>query len=95
MVNKNYNRGRAREYSTMRILENCGYECIRSAGSHGMFDVIAWNKSGVRFIQIKLDCKPTLAELEGLQECRSIPAGCTVELWTFKTGSKAPLIRVF
>lgn len=79
----------------MRILEAAGYECMRSAGSHGKFDVLAWNQSQVRFIQIKLDCKPTQVELEALRGYDNIPVWCTVELWTFTTGSKTPQIKVF
>jgi len=41
MVNKNYIRGRNREYMVIKILKKEGYIAQRSAGSHGV-DVIAW-----------------------------------------------------
>jgi len=44
MTNKNYNRGRAFEYRVKRFLENRGYMCFRSAGSHSVADLIAFKR---------------------------------------------------
>ena len=44
MPNKNYNRGRAAEYSVIAHLKKIGYNAHRSAGSHGC-DIICWNVS--------------------------------------------------
>lgn len=49
MPNAKYISGRAFEYETMREFKKLGYETFRTAGSHGLFDVIA----------VKRDC-PTL-----------------------------------
>jgi Holliday junction resolvase len=49
----NYRRGVEKERECMRILEAAGYETARTAGSHGLFDVIAINHLGVRLIQLK------------------------------------------
>lgn len=52
----NYKRGRAKEYSTMKKLRECGYDIVfRSAGSHSPIDVIGINTSLqiIKFIQNK------------------------------------------
>jgi len=40
-MNKNYKNGAAREYRIMKKLEQEGWFCIRSAGSHSPIDIIA------------------------------------------------------
>lgn len=55
MPNRNYTRGRAREYRVMTIYRDCGYRVIRASGSHGEFDLIAYLPSAKpAFIQCKL-----------------------------------------
>lgn len=47
MTNKNYRRGRAYEYKMIRQLVEGGLDrrdCHRSAGSHGVFDIIAFDQ---------------------------------------------------
>lgn len=44
MPNKNYINGVALERSVMDELEARDYHCFRSAGSHGLADVTAFNK---------------------------------------------------
>lgn len=58
MPSKNYNAGRRMEYLFKQELENWGYLVIRSAGSHGPFDLIAVDHADlfhhpVRLIQVK------------------------------------------
>lgn len=48
----------------MRWLELLGYETFRTAGSHGVCDVIAVNHIGCIFIQVKFNCDPTPTEIE-------------------------------
>ena len=48
-----YSNGAARERRIMRKLEEEGYYTIRSAGSHGVADIVAVKKGEVRFIQSK------------------------------------------
>jgi predicted RNA binding protein YcfA (HicA-like mRNA interferase family) len=38
-----YAAGVEAERKTMAVLEAAGYQTARMAGSHGMFDVIAWD----------------------------------------------------
>lgn len=48
----NYRRGIAKERELQKLLEESGYETMRTAGSHGLFDVIAFGPN-VRCIQVK------------------------------------------
>ena len=54
MVNVNYRRGRAKEYRVKKKYEKCGYYVVRTAGSHGVCDLVAFGKCGnVLPIQVK------------------------------------------
>ena len=52
---KAYNYGRSKEYWVKKFLEERGYIVIRSAGSKGLFDIVAVHpeKGIVRLIQVK------------------------------------------
>lgn len=89
----NYTKGRRAEYKVMRILEVAGYDCIRSSGSHTLWDVVAINKSQVRFIQVKINCKPIPAEKEAM-ELFIVPDNCSKELWVFRDYIKMPDIKI-
>jgi hypothetical protein len=45
MPNKNYINGRSLEYRIKNILKENGFYVVRSAGSHGKWDLIAVNES--------------------------------------------------
>ena len=58
MPNKNYVKGRAKEYKICKKLKEEGFDITqRTAGSHSPIDVIAINKSlrTIKFIQAKPD----------------------------------------
>ncbi len=40
MPNRNYNRGRNYEYEIVNLFKEAGYDAQRTAGSHGVFDII-------------------------------------------------------
>ena len=54
MVNRNYRRGRAKEYRIKKKYEKCGYYVIRTAGSHSVCDLVAFRHGAV----IPIQCKP-------------------------------------
>ena len=56
MPNPNYIKGRNFEYAVMRHLRTVGYDAMRTAGSHGQFDIVAIHKSQgcIEFIQCKV-----------------------------------------
>lgn len=54
MVTKAYEKGRNYEYYIKSKLEKAGFFVVRSAGSHGVFDLIAIDQNGkVYGIQVK------------------------------------------
>ena len=58
MPNKNYVRGRNKEYRICKELRDAGYTIVqRTAGSHSPFDVIAVHKENrsILFVQAKPD----------------------------------------
>lgn len=64
-----YERGKRMERQAVEDLEALGYGAQRTAGSHGPFDVIAWDESMVMLIQVKRsDESPYFAQL--IEEAR-------------------------
>lgn len=61
-------KGARNEWRTIRWLESQGYRCVRSAGSHGVWDVIALGADGVLLVQVKSNRWPSAKELALLHE---------------------------
>jgi len=75
-------KGTSKEYKAIRLLRNEGYYTVRSAGSHGLWDIVAYNHTKVRFIQVKsAGVKPSAAERRALLHA-SVPRNCSKEIWT-------------
>ena len=53
MPNKNYLRGVVVERKAKEELEQRGYTVFRCAGSHGIFDLIAFSTKDIRLVQCK------------------------------------------
>lgn len=72
MPNPNYIAGRNFEYDVMRAYREAGYDCLRMAGSHGYFDVVAVHKTQpvIDLIQCKVVNTPALADrlVKGFRE---------------------------
>ena len=47
MPNKNYLAGRTSEYKVMKDLRSKGLEALRTAGSHGVADIVAFHPRGL------------------------------------------------
>ena len=57
MPNKNYVKGRRKEYKICKELKEQGYDIVqRSAGSHSPVDVFAFRKSDRKVLLVQ--CKP-------------------------------------
>jgi predicted RNA binding protein YcfA (HicA-like mRNA interferase family) len=56
-MNKKYIKGRNFEYQINKILSKSGFQTIRSAGSHGLFDIIAFKKLGDEIMTIFIQAK--------------------------------------
>lgn len=72
--NNKYRRGRALEYRVKKWLEERGFHVIRSAGSHGRYDLVAISDREIVFIQCKLNQPSKLIELEKMP-CSFLQAG--------------------
>jgi len=70
LPNKNYQKGRSKEYKIKKILEREGYIVLRTAGSHGFADLVAISKEErlIRFIQCKPDDFPKSEENKLMEE---------------------------
>jgi hypothetical protein len=58
-----YSKGRRREYQTIDWLQERGFECVRAAGSKGVFDIVAFSFATVLLVQVKCNRKPSGDEL--------------------------------
>jgi Holliday junction resolvase-like predicted endonuclease len=83
-----YSKGRAIEQRVMTFLKMSGFSAMRSAGSKGVFDIIAYNKEMVRFIQIKSGASPRKsmykADIESIMSTEVPPVLSSRELWIHK-----------
>lgn len=59
----NYTRGRAFEYVRKAFYEEMGYAVLRTAGSHGLFDLVAIRGTQVMLIQCKRVRSQSAADL--------------------------------
>ena len=73
-----YARGRQIEWKAQHELEKKGLSTIRTAGSHGLVDVIAWSDEEIIFIQCKRSKVPIkaacsfAADLEEMRNSRPL-----------------------
>ena len=77
----NYQKGVRLEREAKKVLEAGRYYVIRSAGSHGLFDLVAVNEYHTRLIQVRKGRSLSSAERKAI---KSIPVAKEVvkELWT-------------
>jgi len=85
MKTTNYIRGRKKEYELKHKLERQGFTVFRTAGSHGVADLIAIKEGIARFIQIKFTKKPISFNQEAneLRELSSENIGLYFELYHY------------
>ena len=91
MPNQKYRRGAAVEYKAKAFLENHGFHVMRSAGSKGIFDIVAFKvEDGVMLVRL-VQCKSTIAEYNTIKkdynsvfEHRTDDKNCSVELWIYE-----------
>ncbi len=89
----NYEKGRRREYQVIRTMEAAGFYCIRAAGSHGLFDVVAIGPNELRLIQVKANQMASQAEQESLREFDLGPEGTSKFIWLYINGQRKPIIH--
>lgn len=78
----NYANGAAMERLAKAELESQGYKVVRSAGSHSLVDLVAWDAYGFRLIQIKKSKHKRSFGKEVRQlKTLPVPEGTAKELW--------------
>ena len=77
-----YRLGRRLEYRIKKLLEEHGYEVIRSAGSHGRWDLVAVKDKIVRLIQVKKG-KVQKHKIKDLMPLLTKPALVSKEAWFY------------
>ena len=66
MPNSRYESGRRFEYAVKKDLEERGYFCTRSSGSHGAVDIVAIGEYNILLIQCKTGGVMTKKDKDGL-----------------------------
>ena len=87
-----YRKGARNEYRSMRLLEALGYQCVRAAGSHGPFDLVAFNASGLLLVQVKSNEWATPAECESMSLV-PVPANATKLVHRWDDRVKLPQVK--
>ena len=94
-----YRKGRRFEYERMAFWREKGYQVIRSAGSHGPFDLVVFRDEEVHFIQCKvLDSEARAQHLMGMWLANP-PLRVSehyeqhIEI-AIKNGNRKPIVRV-
>ncbi len=74
-----YRKGRSLEWRAKKELQEEGYVVIRSAGSKGPVDLVAFNRSCFRLIQV-LKGSLLTSKFRALKRLH-VPKGCSLEVW--------------
>jgi hypothetical protein len=91
----NYARGRRLEHHARRLLEAAGFVVVRSAGSKGPADLIAFDALGFRLISVKAAGRYVSArERQALRQLPR-PSNMTIEVWRFAHRSHHPIVERF
>jgi len=89
----NYTKGRRVEHRARKLLEDAGFLVVRSAGSKGPADLVAFDAISFRLISVKCGSQYASAlEREALYLLPR-PANASVEIWRFPDRSRHPLIE--
>lgn len=91
MAPTRYQQGRDAEYRAARELGEETYDTGRFAGSHGNGDVLGWDETVIRFIQVKTfrsKHPPSYADDIAKLEAMRLPPNATAELWVRKVGQQ-------
>lgn len=87
-------KGGRRELLCQHQLEQAGYLCTKAAASLGVFDIVASNRLGTRYIQVKSNCWPRPAEREEMARAKlNLPENSTAECWRYNDNNTTPMIR--
>jgi Holliday junction resolvase-like predicted endonuclease len=77
-----YRRGARLEYLARDVLRQQGYVVVRSAGSHGPFDLVAVNGRAVLLVQVKKKGQSIWLALKPLASVR-VPRCTRKQVWVY------------
>jgi Holliday junction resolvase len=93
--NRNYEKGRSKEYAAIYALRKEGWMVSRSAASHGAVDVFAARDGRILLVQVKSGkARATKEELEELVSWGRHSNG-DAEVWYYKGRGKVVKRRVY
>ncbi|MDP6461269.1 MAG: hypothetical protein QGH59_05765 [Gemmatimonadota bacterium] len=88
-----YDKGRRLEYKTRDRLRDDGFTVVRSAGSKGPVDIVAFSAKVLRLIQVKANAAPGPAERDVLRHLPR-PPGASVEIWVWHDHASGPMVML-
>jgi len=80
-----YTKEYKREQAARRRLEELGYTVIRSAGSRGPWDLVAYKEGQICFIQVRSNIPPDRL-IERLETYSKEPLTPSYEIWAWRKG---------
>lgn len=94
-MGSNYSRGRIKEWEVMKTLGAAGYRCVRSAGSHGPWDVCAVGPMDTILVQVKLSKTGYVAPSE-VSDFKEMPTSkwTRKEVWVFTKHKRYPEVII-
>jgi Holliday junction resolvase len=90
-MNRNYLRGRECEYRAKEELERLNFSAVRSASSHGAWDVCGVGASGVVLVQCKQGGRPSPCEYKTLVDLPVPDSVLRLVVW-YPVGRTSPRI---
>jgi Holliday junction resolvase len=90
-MNRNYQRGREAEYRVKDELTRLGFAAVRSASSHGPYDVSGVRSDCVVFVQCKQGERPSPCEYRAIVELPAPELVLRLVVW-YPVGRVAPRI---
>ncbi len=87
-------KGSRRERQTIALLESLGYVCTKTAGSLGIWDVVAIGPADFIVVQVKSNRWPDRAEMEALRAF-PCPPNCRKLIHRWRDRRSTPDVREF
>ena len=87
-----YRKGRRYEYKAKRVLEQEGFEVVRSAASKGKWDLVAVKPGCIRLIQVRKG-KPTEGAIKKFLPLQADICVVFREVWFYQEGKGFTIVR--
>ena len=87
-------KGTRNEHKSIRLLEACGYQCTRAAGSLGAWDLVAIGPMDVVLCQVKSNEWPGRVEMGIMQDFIIPPIGVRKLVHRWRDRARTPDVRI-